>query len=48
MQKYLIIYVDLQGGERQTYITASSKEGAILKFENQYAHESIKYCEDDI
>jgi hypothetical protein len=46
MRTYLITFITLDGHTNQILIDALSKERAILKFESEYQHESIKYCDD--
>ena len=47
MKNYLITFVTLDGNEQGVYVSATSKERAILKFENEYEFEAIKFCEED-
>lgn len=47
MKNYLITFVTLDGNEQGVYISATSKERAILKFESEYEFEAVKSCEED-
>lgn len=47
MKNYLITFVTLDGNEQSIYVSAASKERAILKFESEYEFEAVKYCEED-
>jgi len=48
MKNYLITFVTLDGHEQSVFVSASSKEKAILKFESEYEFEAVKFCEEDI
>ena len=47
MKNYLITFVTLDGNEQGVYVSATSKERAILKFESEYEFEAVKFCEED-
>jgi len=47
MENYLITFVTLDGNEQSVYVSATSKEKAILKFESEYEFEAVKFCEKD-
>lgn len=47
MKNYLITFVTLDGNEQGVYVSAYSKERAILKFESEYEFEAVKFCEED-
>ena len=46
MKNYLITFVTLDGNEQGVYVSATSKERAILKFESEYEFEAVKFCEE--
>lgn len=47
MKTYKITFVTLDGNVQQIFVDAQNKERAILKFENEYQHEAVKYCEEE-
>ena len=47
MKNYLITFVTLDGNEQGVYVSATSKERAILKFESEYEFEAVESCEED-
>ena len=47
MKNYLITFVTLDGNEQGIYVSATSKERAILKFEGEYEFDAVKFCEED-
>lgn len=46
MQQFKITFLTLDGNTQQVFIDAQNKERAILKFESDFQHEAIKYCEE--
>ena len=47
MKNYLIIFVTLDNDEQGVYVSETSKERAILKFESEYEFQAVKLCEED-
>ncbi len=46
METYKITFLTLDGNTQEVFVDAISPERAILKFENEYQYEAIKYCEE--
>jgi len=46
MKTFVITFITEDGNTNQVFVEATSKERAILKFENDYQHASIKYLDE--